>query len=155
MLVREVMTKKPFAIRPSDTLEKTVRILVRKRISGCPVVDSRKKLVGIITNTDILKVIDAQGRILQPGEDLLSVVFGFLKGDAKTALKKILKSPVRKHMVREVLTIAEDDDIANAVSIMNQRDIERLPVVKGRKLVGIISRKDVMRFLEKKEAKQR
>lgn len=155
MLVREAMSKRPVALRPSDSLEKTVRILARRRISGCPVVDSRNKVVGIITNTDILHVIDAQGKILQPGEDLLSVVFGFLKGNSKAAMKKVLKTPVRKHMNRSVITITEKDDIGSAISVMNQRDIERLPVVRRGRLVGIISRKDVIRFLEKKEAKQR
>lgn len=149
MLVKEIMSKKPVTLRSRDTLEKTVRVFAKHKISGCPVVDSRKRVVGIIANTDVLRVIDAQGRILKENEDLLSVVLGFLKGNAKTALKKILKSPVRKHMVRDVITIAEDDDISNAVSIMNQRDIERLPVVRNNRLVGIISRKDIMRFLEK------
>ncbi|MBI2578268.1 MAG: CBS domain-containing protein [Candidatus Aenigmarchaeota archaeon] len=149
MLVKEIMSRKPVTLHSRDTLEKTVRVFAKHRISGCPVVDSRKHVVGIIANTDVLRVIDAQGRILKENEDLLSVVLGFLKGDAKTALKKILKSPVRKHMVRDVVVVAPEDDIANAVSMMNQRDIERLPVVSKGRLVGIISRKDVMRFLEK------
>lgn len=149
MLVREVMTKKTVTLRPKDTLEKTVRMLAKHGISGCPVVDSRKRVVGIITNTDVLHVIDAQGRILKENEDLLSVVLGFLKGGTKKALKKVLKTPVRSHMKREVITVAEDDDIANAVSVMNHNDIERLPVVRSGRLVGIISRKDVMRFLQK------
>ncbi len=149
MLVKDVMTKKPVVLRSNDTLEKTVKILAKHRIAGCPVVDSHKRVVGIITQTDILRAIDAHGKILEPNEDLLSLVFGFLKKDPKKTLRKILKMPVKKHMKSEVATITEDDDIANAISLMNQRDIERLPVVRKNKLVGIISRKDVIRFLEK------
>jgi len=147
MLVRDVMSKKPVTLRQRDTLEKTVRVLAKHGITGCPVVDSRKRVVGIITQTDILRAIDAQGKILQPNEDLFSIVLGFLKGREKL-FKKALKAKVREHMKREVITITEEEDIANAIAVINQHDIERLPVVKKGKLVGIISRKDVIKFLK-------
>lgn len=148
MRVKDMMTKRPVTIGPDDTFRKAVQLMAFKNISGCPVVKN-SKLVGVVTQTDIIRAVDIYGKINRNG-DVFSLLVSMLKSKSNTShLRKLLNVKVSKIMNSNVVSIGIDHDIYEAARLMNKHDIDRLPVVDDSQLVGILSKKDIMKFLEK------
>jgi acetoin utilization protein AcuB len=82
--VREIMTKEPITIRDDDTVEEAAVVMLRRRISCLPVVDEKERLVGIITNTDIFKVLVSLTGIFRGG-----IQFAFELEDRSGSIKEV------------------------------------------------------------------
>ena len=137
MLVSEVMKKPVITVSPEDTLEKVIEFFSTKNISGMPVVD-KGKVVGIISESDVLNFLGSKTKLL--------------KGEIKRLKEKLKNTKVRKLMKLRVYYVRDCDDIATAVKLMDERDVNRLPVLDSKKkLVGIITRGDIISALAKKE----
>lgn len=153
MKAKDIMTKRPITVGPTDTLGKVVRILADKKISGCPVVD-KGKLVGIVTQTDVIRTMDVYEKI-NKGDDLFSLVVAVIKSNEydsmKVQLKKMLNMKVREFMKKKVIFIEEDDDVYKAAKLIDKHNVDRLPVVKKGKLTGIVTKTDIIKELEKLE----
>jgi CBS domain-containing protein len=151
MKVRNVMSRRVRAVNRSDTLKMAVSTLTKNNISGCPVIDSKKKVVGIITQTDISKVIDVHSKIHKNG-DILDLVLIALKNEKydsmKPVISKIMKMPV-KSVMNKCVTISPDEDVYEAAKLMNHKNISRLPVVERGVLIGIVTKSDLMKLLER------
>lgn len=117
--IAEIMTKPVATVTPSDSILHAVSVMVDKEI-GCVVV-LQGKPVGILTERDILKQI-------RKGIDFMHV-------------------PVKEVMSKPVVTIASTDDPLKALSMMTDRKIRRLPVVEREKLVGIVTERDLVRWI--------
>jgi CBS domain-containing protein len=155
MKIRDVMTKNPIVLKHNDTLKKAMVCIARHKISGCPVVNSRKSVVGIVSQADIVKLIDVYSKINMP--ESLDFVFSLLKSKdvcLKKELKNMQNIKIYKIMKRGVITVDINDDFYKAARLINKHDIDRLPVVKNNKLVGIITRADIIKALEKLEGKK-
>ena len=154
MLVMDAMTRDVISVKPDDTLENLLDVLAKNNISGCPVV-SRKNVVGVISQTDILKLIDVHSKIQTPESGLFPLILAAIKSEQydrlKETLKDILNLKVKDFMSKTVVAINADEDIYRAARLMNKNDINRLPVLDGKRLVGIIAREDIIKALEKLE----
>lgn len=148
MKVAHIMTKKPVAVKAHHTVKKILQILNEKKISGCPVVNSRGGVVGVVTQTDMLRMMDVYAGVQR--EDFFYRVLAAVKsdkyGDMKKPLKKMMSSKIKQFM-KQAITIDADEDMYKAVRIMNKNDIDRLPVVRKGRLVGIISKQDIIRVM--------
>ncbi len=146
MKIKEVMVKKIITIREKQTLIEAAQILVKNNISGAPVVDGRGKLVGMLSEKDLF-------RALYPDvKDILKDVrlwLGKEKIKHRVETKGCIK--VEKLMVRKIISVDPDTEILEAGSIMLTSQIHRLPVIKNKKLVGIVSRPDIFRNLLKED----
>ncbi len=155
MKVRNIMSKKPISLKPGDTLKKVIDVLAENKISGCPVVDSKRRVLGVITQSDILRVIDVHSEI-QKSNDIFSLILAVMKSeryeDIRAALRKVLRLKIRDFMSENAVTIDAGEDIYKAAKLMNKHDVDRLPVVYKDRLAGIITRWDIIRALEKLEA---
>ncbi|MFH0949467.1 MAG: CBS domain-containing protein [Candidatus Aenigmatarchaeota archaeon] len=151
MHIKDVMSKEVVALQPDETLWNALKTFSNNDIGGCPIVNTKKSLVGIITQTDILEIIDAHSRVL--GSDMLPLILAAIKNDSydgmKSSIKKILNMKIRKFASMDVVTIEENSDIYNAAKLMSKHKINSLPVVKGRKLTGVVSKSDVIKALGK------
>jgi len=152
MKVRDVMTADPVVVSADAPVREAAGLLRKHRIGGLPVVDG-EKLVGVITESDILKLMEAPGI----SEDLwlpspLEVIEVPIReainwAHTQKALSHIGDQPVRRVMSYPVITIGEDEDIDAAAALMVKRRIARLPVVREGRLVGIVARADIVRGL--------
>ena len=149
------MKKKVVVLKPTDTLEHALAILVKHDISGAPVVDG-KHVIGLVTESDIIKTIDAYNpKIHFDHETSFAVVYAVLKGkkEFEAVRKEVVGSEkihVSDFMERAVVTIGPDDDVYTAAKLINKHNVKRLPVIdKNGHLVGIISRADIIRALAK------
>jgi CBS domain-containing protein len=148
--VKDIMTKEVIAVGPDDNVEKVARLLLDHNISGLPVIDEKGKVVGIISEGDLIiqeKEIKAPAMTtLLGGVIFLENPNRFLK-----ELKKIIAVEVKDLMTRKVYSVGPEDTIAKATGIMSEKRINRIPVLNDEgKLLGIITRKDIIENAFKK-----
>jgi CBS domain-containing protein len=153
MLVRDVMNSKPVTCQTEDTVSEAAREMKREKISGMPVLDG-DRLVGVISESDVLRLLSGkeEGQLWLPSPlEILEVPFRDLLIWEKlhASVEDISKKKVSEVMHRDVRTIGPADSVEAAASIMTRHRINRLPVVENGKLVGIVTRGDIITGLGK------
>jgi len=147
--VREVMTRDVVTLRPDQPVQEAADVLAGKQIGAAPVVDADGKLVGLLRDEDL---IVSEARLHVP------TVISFLGADLvlpsslhrfEHELKKAAGSSVGDVMITEFPTVKPDDTLDGLAAEMHDRDITHVPVVDGGKLVGIVARGDLVRFLSR------
>jgi CBS domain-containing protein len=143
MKTSEIMTRDIVSIAPGASVREAIRLMLEQRISGLPVLDGEGRLVGILTEGDLLRRGETgTERHRRPWLEFL-LGPGRLAGDyVKTHGRR-----VEEIMTREVVAIGPETTVAELVETMEHRGIKRLPVLDGDALVGIVSRTDLMRAL--------
>jgi len=155
MHVSSVMTKKIISVKSTDSLQSVVAKLAKHDISSVPVLDSSGRLVGLVTEGDTIKAIDAYAPKIHFDTDTsFSLVLAVLKGKTFSTIKNDVvgsgKIKVGHFMKRTPHTIGPDEDIYDAARAMNRYKVKMLPVVgKNRKVLGVIARADVIKALAK------
>ncbi|MCX5779239.1 MAG: CBS domain-containing protein [Firmicutes bacterium] len=150
MLAKTIMTKDVIAVRPEEKVEKVVRILVDNKISGVPVVDEDNHVVGIVTEKDLM--IKAS-ELKVPFYVTLFDSIIFLENPMRfnNDIKKYTAALVKEAMTAKVISVEEDTPVSDIVAIMQKRNINRVPVVRHGKLIGIITRNDILKSLVEKD----
>lgn len=146
MIAKDIMTTDVVTIKKDATIQGIAKLLTEKRISGVPVVDDNGKVLGIVTKKDLIyKDVDLK---FPSYVEVLGGVF-FVEGikHYEEKLKKLLANKAEDIMTSKVTTIAEDIDVKSIAEIMIEKGINRLPVVKNDKLIGIVSRGDIVKSL--------
>ena len=142
MKIKKIMSRKPVVLRKNDTLGKAARTLSANKISGCPVVDSKNNILGIVTQSDIIKAVDAYSGI--KSGDFLSLIESVIKGDENAGFGKIKGMKISEFMKSDVISIEKDESIAAAAKLMNKHRIDRLIVLEGKKPAGIVTKSDIV-----------
>ena len=137
MKVQEIMTREVMTVGPEADLRDVARVLVDNGISGLPVCGVRRELLGIVSEGDI--IVKEGGPRKERG-----FLGRFRRTEAKTA-QKARAVTVREAMTTPVVTISPHTSVAEAARRMSDLGIKRLPVVQDDKLVGIVSRTDLVR----------
>jgi signal-transduction protein with cAMP-binding, CBS, and nucleotidyltransferase domain len=119
-LVCDAMTKAPISISPSLSIKEAAKIMNKHEV-GSLIIKEGDSLKGIITDQDIVRKIIAKGI------------------DPETA-------QVHKHMAKELTTISPEKDIFEAINLMSAKNVKQLPVMDGRKMIGLITQKDVLKL---------
>lgn len=153
-LVKDYMRKKVVCFKPEDSIFKVAKVLSKPHISGAPVVKGRK-VVGIISESDITKFM----RLKLPESEIIThephvltlLIISLLKDHLlfKKELQRIAKIKVKDLMCTHVISIKPDDSITEAATRMEKYDVNRLPVIDKGKLIGIITRADLLKALIK------
>jgi CBS domain-containing protein len=133
--VRELMTERPRTTRPTTPLRDAAREMARSRIGALPVVDTEGNLVGMLGERELMR-------------DMLSnkAIFGGTTA-RHAGSSEPGKRTVREVMTRQVLCVSPDQPLAEVASLMANKDVERVPVVREGRLVGFLSRADIVRKL--------
>jgi CBS domain-containing protein len=142
MKVRQMMTTDVVSARPDMPLKHVAELLVTHRISGLPVLDDKGQVVGVISEADFVA--------RESGDASRSKTGGWLAvfapdREGRRKLDAMAASKVEDAMSRPAVTIGPEDPLDSAARLMSGRKINRLPVVEDGKLVGIISRADIVR----------
>ena len=143
---KDIMTKNVITVEPETPIKELAALLTRHRINGVPVVDKKKKLIGIVTEADL---VDQNKQLHLPTIVTLLDGFFFLESPdkIKKQLKKMAGTKVADIYTEKVVTVEEDDPLDKIATIMADKRINTLPVLKDGDLVGIIGRGDVVRTL--------
>jgi CBS domain-containing protein len=148
MLVRDVMNPEPVACQATDAVSEAVKILKRNDISGMPVLED-DRLVGVVSESDLLKMLSAEeegGLWLPSPLEILEVpIRDLIRWERLSAgAEEVGMTQVSEVMTKKVFSVSPEDTIEVAASIMVRHRINRLPVLEDEKLVGIVTRGDII-----------
>lgn len=143
MRANEVMTAEVVTVSPETAVAEAVKLMLDRRVSGLPVVDAGGRLVGVITEGDLL------ARAELGTEKKRSRWLEFLFGPGRSATDFVLSHGLKvdEVMTRTPLTCAPTAGLDEVVGLMTEKRVKRVPVVADGKLVGVVSRADVLRAL--------
>jgi CBS domain-containing protein len=145
MKVCETMTRQVVSVPPDASILQAGELMLQHHISGLPVVDPDGHVVGIVTERDFLRPAGNSCEREPPRW------FELLTGQSKAPdlPERCRERKVAEVMTRDPATVAEDTPLEEVVRLLEARDIKRLPVVRDGRLVGVISRADMLRALVK------
>jgi CBS domain-containing protein len=134
LLVRDLMTDRPRTIGPDELLKRAARELIHSGVGGLPVVDGDHRLLGVLSERELMRHL------------LVTEVFS---DGAQRHVPGGQSAPktVRDAMTRQVLCVAPDQPVAQVAALMSNKDVERVPVVREGRLVGLLTRGDIVRKL--------
>ncbi|MFH1692210.1 MAG: CBS domain-containing protein [Candidatus Omnitrophota bacterium] len=140
MKINEIMTKKVRTLSPEDLVVDAIQILFDHKISGLPVIDVSKKLVGMFTEKDVLKGI-LPSYVSQVG----SFVYENSPKTIKTKVSKLAGFTVGQLMRKEVVKVLQDTPVCEVARMMLTQNVRRIPVVDADDhILGIAARSDVL-----------
>ena len=140
MRAHQIMTRPVISVTPETTIVDAANTMLQKHVSGLPVVDAAGKLVGIISEGDFIRRSEIgtqrkRGRFLK-----------FILGPGQEAIDFVREHgrKIAEIMTPEPVTIGEDTPLEEIVQLMEKNNVKRLPVTRGNKIVGIVSRSNLL-----------
>jgi CBS domain-containing protein len=140
MRAHQIMTRSVITVTPETSIVDAANLMLQRHVSGLPVVDAAGKLVGVVSEGDFIRRSEIgtgrkRGRWLR-----------FILGPGKSASDFVHEHghKVGEVMTKSPLTITEDTALAEIVALMEKNNVKRLPVVQGDRVVGIVSRANLL-----------
>ncbi len=137
MKVDTVMTASVITVRPEAPVKEAARLLVEHGISALPVVDVHDRLVGIVSEADLIPFET------RPDPRTQAMPIPPTAGSAPRQVSDV--------MTRKVITISSESEVSLAARLMIEADVKRLPVMEAEKLVGIVSRRDLVKVIARRD----
>jgi len=143
MRAADVMSRTVVVVTPETPVNEAARLMLEHRIGGLPVVDLREKVIGLVSDGDLMRRTEAGTERKRPWW------LEFLVSNAERArdFEKESGRFVRNVMTEGAVTVAETTPVSEVAEILDARGIKRVPVVREGRLVGIVSRADLLRVL--------
>jgi CBS domain-containing protein len=140
MKAQDVMSRPVFSITPTDSVASAIRIMLQNHISGLPVIDADGRLQGMITEGDFLRRVETATQRQRPRW------IAFFTGPGRLAEEYVHTHgrKIGEVMTLDPVTVSEDTSLEEVVTVMEKRRIKRVPVTRGDKVVGIISRANLL-----------
>lgn len=153
MRAGDIMNREVLTLKVSQTLGEAAELFAGRGISGAPVVDDKGNLAGIITEADILGVLKeryTQYNIVYPTFLILPTVTvqkSLKEMEMEEVFREVYGIKIETVMKKRVFTAAPDEPVQEVAATMLKERINRMPVVEGKRVVGIVTRGDIMRGL--------
>lgn len=146
LTARDIMTPEPVSVTRELTVTDAAKLMVEKHVGALPVVED-EKLVGIVTEGDLI-----MQDVKMEFPTYIHLLDGFIMYPPATArfeneLKKAVGAKVADVMTAEPVVVQADTTVEDVATLMVDRDVSRVPVLDGEKLVGIVSKSDIVRSL--------
>lgn len=150
-IVADVMTRDPVTLSPSLSLKQMDELLVRRAVSGAPVVE-KGELVGVASRTDVLRQLLEDQEGASRVSDFYASPFPIalpvlerLSAEARSVVRRMSSHHVRDIMSPRIVTVAADAGVVDAAQKMSRENVHRLPVLEDGHLVGIVTSLDLVR----------
>ena len=149
-LARQLMTTDVLTFGPEDKIQGAIEAMAARSIGGAPVVDGDGRVVGMLNDDDII-IEDV--RLHAP--TVISVLGAYLELPSSAnrfnkELRKAVGATVGEVMSENPRTCSEDDTLEQVATVLHENQLSRLPVVRDGKLVGIVSRGDIVKAIVQK-----
>ncbi len=148
--VEDIMTAEVFTVYQDATIPRIARLMYDKGISAIPVIDAGRRVVGIVTDLDL---IVRNTRIDPPA--FFPILEGRIPletpGHFKKRIQHMVGTTAADVMTEHVLTVGPQEDVEALADLMVKRRLNAVPVVEGGRLVGIVARADVIRWMNRNE----
>jgi len=144
LTAKDIMTRDVLTVKPDTSIEELSSILVNNEISGVPVVDDSGALYGIVTENDL---ISRNKRLHIPTVVSFLDAAIYLESSKKfeQEVKRLTATRVGDICSRKVVTITEDTTVIDIATIMSEKKVQLLPVIKAGKVVGIVGKRDMVK----------
>ena len=139
MLVREVMTAPAVTVRESATVKEAIELLDQHDIAAMPVVDLDGMVVGVVSEADVIR------EMVVPDPRAHEIAVRLTKAPFLLRVADVMST--------HPLTVDSDLDLAHATELMTSTAVKSLPVLEGDRVVGMVSRRDVIRMLARQDAR--
>ena len=154
--VRDVMTTQVFTLKPTNTVKEATVELAVDSISGVPVVDDKHRIVGIVSETDILNLLLKYQAKLSTDDPSLYMLLSPMDDDSQEEHVRAANKAVSETLVKDIMTVTlitttPDAKIVDVVKVMIERGVNRIPVLEKGTLVGVISRADIIFAIYKRK----
>jgi CBS domain-containing protein len=147
--VGEAMTPDPITIHPEMEVTEVAKVMVDNNIGGLPVVDHNGKLIGMVTESDLI-VQDTDVEF--PSFVSFLAGYVFVPGSLhrfEEKFKKAVAATARQMMTTDVVTVDADDSVEDVATMMSKKKLKRFPVMKDGALVGIITTADIVKLISR------
>ena len=144
MKAREIMTRDPITCLPQTTIEEFCETLRRENINGAPVVDEAGRLVGIVSQDDVIFHKSRPNEEIPPPRDIKDL---FQRGFASIADSDTGPRRVEDIMTREVISADEETPVEQLCRTLWERRIHRIPITRNGRLSGIVSSLDLCKII--------
>jgi CBS domain-containing protein len=131
--VTEIMSQPVITVTPETSIKSAAQLLVAHDISGLPVVDSTGRLVGIVSEADLIPIE------VRPDPRSQATPLAPTAGSTPHTVAEV--------MTRDVIVVTTQNEVAQAARAMLDSDVKRVPVMSGRRVVGIVSRRDLVKVI--------
>jgi CBS domain-containing protein len=143
---RDIMTKKVLTVSPETSISELSKTLENRKIGGLPVVDKDGRLVGVITQSDL--VDRARDLELPPAINILDFHFYLqIPSHLLQRVEKMLGTTVGDCMSPNPVTVVPDTPVTKIAALMAKQKVHTIPVLEGEKLVGVIGKMDLVRAM--------
>lgn len=144
---KDIMTKDVITVKGESTIEELARLLIEHKISGAPVVDDDGHITGVVTEHDLIK---KNKRFHIPTIiRLFDAYFLLDSGKVEEEIKKMVAITVDEIANKDVVSLSEETTLEEIATIMDEKNIHLLPVLRDNKVVGIVGKADVVASMTK------
>lgn len=146
LTAKDIMETNIICVTPDTQIPRAVELLLNNHINGVPVVNEREELVGILCQSDL--IFQQKEMPVPPIFTILDSIFPlFSSKKIDEEFKKLAATRVEQAMVKNPVTVGADTPVSEIASLMVEKHFHTLPVVDGRKLLGIIGKEDILKTL--------
>ena len=145
MLVSDIMTKKVTSVGLETSIKEIARLLIKNDFKGVPVVDENKKVVGIITECDL--ILQNANLHLPTFIQILDGVIALGQKETEEELRRMTGAVAKEVMSQPPICVTSDSSVEELANIMWEKKINPVPVVDEGRLVGIVSRADIVKLI--------
>jgi CBS domain-containing protein len=143
---RDIMTTDVLTVSPETSIAEMSKILENRKIGGVPVVDQNGRLVGVITQSDLVE--RARDLELPPAINILDFhIYLQIPSHLFHKVEKMLGTTVGDCMTPNPVTVTPNTPVSKVATLMAKQKVHTIPVVQGEKLVGIIGKMDLVRSM--------
>jgi CBS domain-containing protein len=148
MQVKDIMSSPVVTIGPEATVQEAASLMLQRDLSCLVVVDGRNHIVGILTHSDF----GMHRRLVPLADNLYQLLGSWANPKAIEDIAQEVRSRlVKEVMTREVEVVSEDAPVGEVVERMLRRRVNRLPVMRDKELVGIVTRHDLLKLIAASE----
>lgn len=146
MKAKDIMVTEVLTVKQHATIKEIARVLIDNRISGVPVVDEAGHLMGMVTEGDLLHK-ETNPRLPDAVNILGAIIYYHGIEQYNEDFKKMMASQALNIMTEKVITVTPEEEVPEIAKLMLAHGIKRVPVMEGERIIGIISRADIVKCL--------
>ena len=146
LTAKDIMTAEVITVQKDTSVNELAEVLWKNKISGAPVLDDDKNVISVVTESDL---IDQNKKVHIP--TMISILDSviFLESSKKTEkdIKKMAGNTVQDICAMELVSVSDDTGLDEIATIMSEKKVHTLPVMRGDKLIGVIGKSDIIRSM--------